>query len=122
MVEKVGRKIRQHRELRRFTQEFMASQLDIALKTYSRYELEEGNITIERLNQICKILEIDALQLLGSDLSNIFNNNNYHSEGDFVAYNATSIKEVKELYEKLLLEKEKRIEEKDALIRVLKKA
>jgi len=63
----VGTKIRKIRELRDFTQEFMASQLGKSQTAYSKIERGEVDVSFSNLNRIAEVLEIDVMQLLTFD-------------------------------------------------------
>ncbi|MEN9610248.1 MAG: hypothetical protein RLZZ628_1062 [Bacteroidota bacterium] len=70
---KIGNKIKKIRELKNYTQEYMAQSLNISLNGYGRLERDEVEITVNRLEDIAKILEMDLLQVLGFDENKIFN-------------------------------------------------
>lgn len=67
-------KIKQIRELKNFTQEYVATQLGLTTRAYSKIEAGETQLTIKRLNDISAILGIDPLEVLGFDDKQIFNN------------------------------------------------
>ena len=56
---KMGSKIKMIREMRDFTQSYMAMKLDMSQSNYSKIEHNESKIDIERLEQIAVILEVD---------------------------------------------------------------
>lgn len=70
----IGQKIKKIRELKNFTQEHMAQRLNISQPTYSRYEKEDGDLTITVLRSISEVLEVRIEDLLSFDEKNIFNN------------------------------------------------
>ncbi|GAB4253009.1 MAG: hypothetical protein Kow0079_08220 [Vicingaceae bacterium] len=111
---KTNENIRKIRELKNISQEFVANELGITTRAYSKIETGETQLTINRLDKICKILNVSPQELLGFDSALIFNNNfnNEHNEGYQQAFNNTDILQVKELYERLL-------DEKDKIIKVL---
>jgi transcriptional regulator with XRE-family HTH domain len=74
MINQPEIKLKQLRELKNFTQEYMANQLGLSTRAYSKIETGETQLTINRLNEISKILEIDPMEILGFDHQNIFNN------------------------------------------------
>ena len=74
MIEHPEIKIKQMRELKNFTQEYMAQQLGLTTRAYSKIETGETQLTINRLNEISKILSVDPIEALGFDHQNIFNN------------------------------------------------
>jgi transcriptional regulator with XRE-family HTH domain len=85
MIEHPEIKLKQLRELKNFTQEYMAQQLGLSTRAYSKIESGETQLTINRLNEIAAILEVDPVQALGFDHENIFNNckqeGNYNTIG-----------------------------------------
>lgn len=60
----VATKIRHIRRNREYSQEYMALLLDISQNAYSRLENGKTPITLDRLYQICIILQISPLALL----------------------------------------------------------
>ena len=71
----IGQKIKKVRELKGYTQEYLAEQLNISQKTYSLIESDQTKIDLDRLQKIADTLEIDLMNLLAFDDKNIFNNN-----------------------------------------------
>ena len=82
-------KIKQIRELKNFTQEYVATQLDLSTRAYSKIESGETQLTINRLNEISSILGVEPLEFLGFDHQQIFNNygNQEGNIGNFGTYN-----------------------------------
>jgi transcriptional regulator with XRE-family HTH domain len=97
-------KIKQLRELKNFTQEYIAQQLGLSTRAYSKIESGETQLTINRLNEISKILEIDPLEILGFDHNNIFNN--CSQEGNYNTIGTTTF----QIPEKLIQQYEKTIQ------------
>ena len=67
-------KIKQIRELKNVSQEFVATQLGLSIRAYSKIETGETQLTINRLNEISKALGIDPIEVLGFDDKQVFNN------------------------------------------------
>lgn len=67
-------KIKQIRELKNLTQEHLAIHLGLSTRAYSKIETGETQLTINRLNEISKILEVDPIEVLGFDEKQVFNN------------------------------------------------
>ncbi|MFT4644984.1 MAG: transcriptional regulator with XRE-family HTH domain [Planctomycetota bacterium] len=65
-------KIRILREIKGYTQENMAAELNLSTKAYQKIEVGETQLTINRLNQISEILEISPLEILNFDENAIF--------------------------------------------------
>lgn len=74
MIEKPELKIKQLRELKNFTQEYMAQQLGLSTRAYSKIETGETQLTVNRLNEISHILGITPVEVLGFDDKQVFNN------------------------------------------------
>ena len=81
---KIGNKIKKLRELKNFTQEYMAQSLNLSPNGYGRIERDEVDVTLGRLEEIAKILEIDIFQILTFDEKQIFNINNNHNAFGFI--------------------------------------
>lgn len=75
---KIGQKIKKIRELRNYTQEFMAKKLELSLNGYGKIEREETEITINRLVEIANILKTNVFDLLGFDENKILINQYSH--------------------------------------------
>jgi len=67
-------KIKQVRELKNITQEHIALQLGLSTRAYSKIETGETQLTINRLNEISRILGVEPIEVLGFDEKQIFNN------------------------------------------------
>lgn len=66
--------IKKVRELKNYTQEFMAENLGISTKSYSNIETGESKLYLDRLIKICDTLEISVEKILNLECSMIFNN------------------------------------------------
>ncbi|MBK8502552.1 MAG: helix-turn-helix transcriptional regulator [Saprospiraceae bacterium] len=55
--------IRQYRIVRGYSQEYVAHQLDISQKAYSKIERGETKLTIDRLLKLSRIMEIPRAAL-----------------------------------------------------------
>lgn len=73
---KAGEKIKQIRELKGYSQEYMAMRLDMSQNNYSPIEAEEVKLTLDRLSQIAEILDVNPLDILSFDKDLVFNNHN----------------------------------------------
>lgn len=67
-------KIKQIRELRNITQEYIAKELEISTRAYSKIESGETQLTINRLNEISAVLQVDPIEVLGFDDKQILSN------------------------------------------------
>jgi len=63
-IRTIAANVRNHREFRNYTQEYLAFKLHISQNAYSKIELGYTKITVERLFQIAEILEMDIVDLL----------------------------------------------------------
>lgn len=63
-MKEINLKIKQLREVKSYTQEYMAEKLNVSNSTYSRIETGQQDITISRLAEIANILDVEAWELL----------------------------------------------------------
>lgn len=80
MIIKPHIKIKQIRELKNLTQDFVAQQLGLSVRAYSKIETGETQLTIFRLNEISKILGVDPIEVLGFKGDKIFINNSTEND------------------------------------------
>ena len=113
----VGDKVRKVREIKGFTQEYLALKLHISQNAYSKIELGKTKLSIDKIGEICSVLEVDMDTLLNFDEKQIFTNcqqsGNVNSKNNIYNYYN---EQIKELYEKLLLSKEEEIKNLKALL------
>jgi transcriptional regulator with XRE-family HTH domain len=57
------KKIRAAREIKGFSQEYVASKIGIETVNYGRIERGQAKLSVERLIKICKILELNPAEL-----------------------------------------------------------
>lgn len=69
---KIGHKIRKLRELKNYTQAYMAMILNITQSTYCRYENEELSFSDAMLDKVATALEMSKAAILAFDESKIF--------------------------------------------------
>lgn len=107
MDNQIGENIKRFRELRGFTQDFMADKLNLTQSAYGKIEKETVKLTIERLQKIAEILEVDLANLINAKNQNIFNlYNNAQANG----YIENQYSAMKETYEKLVQAKQDEID------------
>jgi len=106
MKANIGDKIRKVRELKGFTQDFMAGKLEMSQRAYSKIENNDIKLDWGRIEDISKILEIEPTDLVSFDDSLVFNN--CSQSGKFQVFNNNFTDELKKSYEDRLnhLEKE----------------
>ena len=69
----VGEKIKKLRELKNYTQQHMAEELDLSLSGQGKIERNETDISVSKLEKIAKILETDISSILSFDEKHVFN-------------------------------------------------
>ena len=67
-------KIKKHRELKNYTQEYLAQRLNISQNAYSKIETGSVKLTIDRLISICSVLELPVIEMFTCD-ENLFPSN-----------------------------------------------
>jgi transcriptional regulator with XRE-family HTH domain len=97
----IGTKIKKVRELKNYTQEYMAQRLNVSQSTYSRYEKEDNDITVALLNEISEIFGMKIEDLLSFDEKVVFNNYASNQANQAYIINVISEKE-REMYEKTI--------------------
>lgn len=70
----IGHKIRKIRELKGYTQDYMATKLEMSQRSYSKLEKEEIKLDWQRIEKISDILEIEPTDLITFDDNLIFHN------------------------------------------------
>lgn len=63
----VAKNIREVREYRKYSQDYLAAKLSISQNAYSKIELGYSRITLDRLFSIAIILEIEVRRLISLD-------------------------------------------------------
>jgi transcriptional regulator with XRE-family HTH domain len=63
-IKAIAANIRNKREYRNYTQEYLAAKLDISQNAYSKIELGYTKITVERLFQIADVLGFEVSELI----------------------------------------------------------
>lgn len=106
------KRIKQFREMRNYTQEYMASVLNLSQRAYSSIENGQTQLTVDRLYEIAQTLEIPVVDIIGMENKNIYNNNfNNHAINNKASliYNQGNFEEYKMLYERIVKGKEEEI-------------
>jgi transcriptional regulator with XRE-family HTH domain len=67
---KTGNKIRSLREAKKITREDFADRLSMTASGYGKIERGETDIPLSRIEQICRELKVDLVQLLNFNESN----------------------------------------------------
>ena len=99
----IGNKIKNIRELKNLTQEFIAEKLDVSQAAYSRMENGETKITDEKLAQIAEILEVKPEDIKAFDSHKYFNSFNNVSDSNIESIisgmGSEEVQLLKKLYE-----------------------
>ena len=108
----LGHKIKKVREIKGYSQDYVASKIGISQNAYSK--IEKGSIKIDddKLESIAKVLEVDKEVILNYNDNIIINNTNSTNSGVYSQYYINPI----EFFERILIEKENIIKLKDEVI------
>lgn len=93
----IGHKIKRYRELRNYSQDYLASKLGISQNAYSKIETNQTKLRVDRLKQIAAALEIPEEELINSETSIVFNNG--HFEKNNIAHSQIFHEAQKLIYE-----------------------
>lgn len=98
--------------MRNYTQEYMAEVLKISQRAYSSLENGQTQLTVDRLVDVAEALQVNIGEIIGHDnqyvYNNNFNNNATQNKGNLV-FNQDNFEEQRQLYERLLAQKEEEI-------------
>ena len=83
-MEEILQQIKDVRNVKGFSYEYMAGELKISTSAYRKIENNETKLTVERLFQIAEILQTPVGKFLGAKLSNVFYQNNNHDIGTII--------------------------------------
>ncbi len=103
-------KVKFYRESKRLSQEYVGARLNIEQSQYSRRESGQIPFTVDELQNLSELFEVEISDLM-KDKMVVFNNHN-QSGGNFGQYI--------HLPEKLIEQYEERLKEKDEIIQLLK--
>ena len=104
----IAKNIKKYRELKGFSQEYMAHQLNVNQSTYAKMENSSTKITIDKLFSVAKLLETDVSEILDLKNQTIYNQDlKDNSVGHQQVENL--YQENKEVYQELLKAKDEQI-------------
>lgn len=111
----IGNKIKNIRELKNLTQEYMAERLDISQAAYSKLEKGDIKVSEEKLSQIAKILDVNPDDIMSFDSQKYFNsfNNVKSSNIESIIIRSEETDLIKKLYEDKILLLEKLLDDKE---------
>lgn len=105
MKKSISENIRFLRESKGFSQDFVAKKLKVTQQAYSQMEKNPDSMTLTRLRDLSKILDLELITLLGEE--NIYLQQNYNQKGGQAAtkivFNGSGDLN-KDLYERLISE------------------
>ncbi len=101
----INEKIRKIREMRDYSQEYVAGKLKMTQGGYSNLE-KNTDIVYSKLEEISNILEVNIIDLITYDEKNILSNYLASTDKD---YQVMATENLKNQYELRILEKEKQI-------------
>ena len=104
-----GEKIRMIREVRNYSQEYMADKLGIKQNSYSKIELNQTKLTAEMLQKIADVLQVSPLDIMNQQPA-IINLQPNQGTQQAIGNIETFISSQKELIDKLLESKNGEIE------------
>jgi transcriptional regulator with XRE-family HTH domain len=110
----IGNKIKKVRELRNYTQDYMAEKLNMSQAGYSKIERDEVDVNFEKIERISEILGITPSALVGFDEKYVFHNYS-QTTNSFGINQDAGFNQARQLYEEqilLLKDKIKYLEEK----------
>ena len=80
----IGEKIRKIRTIKGYSQEYMAEMLHISQAAYSDIETNKSKISLERVNELAQVFNIEANDIINFDENQVFNNTfNENAKGFF---------------------------------------
>ena len=90
----IGNKIKKIRELRNFTQKYMADELSLSQSAYSKIEMGETEITYTRLEKIAAVFDMKPEDIITFSDNALFNISNNTGNGNLIANASYSLTEV----------------------------
>jgi transcriptional regulator with XRE-family HTH domain len=102
MATSIKNKIKSIRELKNYTQEYMADQLGVTQAGYSKIEKGKTILTYVKLVEIARILEVSVEDIISFDSERYFSNINTvkgNSNNGNILINSDNSVALKELYE-----------------------
>ena len=113
ITDSISSRIRHFRLEKEYSQEYMAEKLGMTQPGYSRTENNAGEVSINKLDEIAKLLEVSLNDLVnGRGISNYSQNNsldNHEVGGNIIIHQHSDekLKKIEELLEKLTKKNER---------------
>ena len=107
----IGQKIKKVRELRNFTQDYVAAKIGITQEAYSKLESSKTNVSVQRMEQVADVLGIGIFDLMNFDENKALFNFSENQQNAQIGYFGTNetIKELRDLYEKIITQQKEEI-------------
>lgn len=118
----IGYKIKNIRELKNLTQEYMAEKLDISQAAYSKLEKGTTKISQDKLEKIAEVLDVNPEDITDFDNKKVLNSYNSSIKGNNsnITYSQQDITLIRQLYEDKIALLEKLLNNAEAEIERLK--
>lgn len=113
----VAKNIKKYRELKGYSQEYMAHEMEITQASYAKLENNATKINVERLFLIAELLETDVSDILELNKHRVYNQN-VHDHGVGRQEVQNLYQDNKEVYEKLLQAKDEQIALLKSLLKI----
>jgi transcriptional regulator with XRE-family HTH domain len=112
---RISQNIRKIRDLKGFSQEFIASQLSISQPAYCKIEQGKTQLSGDLLEKLARIMDVEEKWFEEFSDSIVFNN--CSNSGNYNHYTINeSIEKIEALYRNLCDEKDKRIQQLEKLL------
>jgi transcriptional regulator with XRE-family HTH domain len=102
-----GEKLKLFRELRNFTQDFVAQELDITQGAYSNYETNQTKLSAEMLKKVAAVLGVSPVDILSSQPTIVNFDSTIHGQGISQVDNFYTFQ--REFVEKMIASKDEQI-------------
>lgn len=105
----IGTKIKKLRELRNYTQEYMANRLSMSPAGYGKIEREETEVSYQKLEKIAEVLGLKVEDIVNFNEQIVFNIMHNQTGNGYVIHNGISEQE-RRLYEQIIAQQKEEIE------------
>nr|WP_310587490.1 helix-turn-helix transcriptional regulator [uncultured Dyadobacter sp.] len=104
----IGEKIKKIREIKNYTQEYMAQKLEMTQAGYGKIERNESELSYPKLMKIAEVLKVSVEDIINFNEKMIFNVMHNQTGNGYVVNNGTSDQERK-LYEQIIQQQKEEI-------------
>ena len=106
----LNKNLRIIREIRGYSQDYIANQLGISQNAYSKLERGETGIDEKKLEQISKVLNVSSETIKNFSEAIVFNNSHCNNGvGNYANYIVNPLEKIVELYENIIRLKDEEI-------------